>query len=90
MATERGAEDIVREKYPHFKCVKMGSLGYIVEPMPNIVFCEPIRWASTEAEALADAAARIKASEKEPILFSDAPADPRSAHAPRSTSAESR
>ena len=85
MPTERSAEEIVRENWSNAEID--GDEGHCAVFVGMYQMSD---WKATEWEAWADAAARIKASETVPVPSSDAPADPRSAHAPRSTSGESR
>ena len=74
MPTERSAEEIVREKWPDAYCVPRGSMFIIRRPrtsddkyaVVSFVTLGMNSWQETEADAWADAAARIKASETEP------------------------
>ena len=94
MPTERSAEEIVKAKCPG-AYLRRTPTGTRVQ---QNIFISEGNWLKTEGlskrmrtskEAWADAAARIKASERVPVPSSDAPADQRSAHAPQSTSEES-
>ena len=73
MPTERSAEEIVRAKWPDAYCVPRGDMFIVRRPRTfddrysilAFVTLGMNGWQESESEAWADAAARIKASEKE-------------------------
>lgn len=94
MPTERSAEEIVRAQWPNCAMI-WTSRGWrlVTDASDDGLGCEVLKLTSSayvpESEAW-DAAARIKASEKEPAPSAGDQAGPRSARGLRSTSEESR